>query len=127
MICLKFLNGSSLIMIPWWNSCFHSLVEVNCLKFKKIKKTSFCWLLPNYCKIINSWNTKFSGHFWNTYAIIYQCFFGLHDCTFNLCIWDAPLNNENSLNLGGVEMSRWIGQAHICFSNKNWSIKRSLN
>ena len=36
----------------------------------------------NYCKIINSWNTKFSGYFWETLAIINHCFFSLYDCTF---------------------------------------------
>ena len=25
---------------------------------------------------------KISGYFWNTWAIIYHCFFNLHDCTF---------------------------------------------
>ena len=38
----------------------------------------------NYCKIINSQNTKFSAYFWNTLAIIYQWFFNLHGCTFKL-------------------------------------------
>ena len=33
-------------------------------------------LLQNY-----SWNAKFSGYFWNMCAIIYQCFFNLHDST----------------------------------------------
>ena len=37
----------------------------------------------NYCKLINSWNALVSGCFWNTLAVIYQCFFNLHDCTFN--------------------------------------------
>ena len=38
----------------------------------------------NYCKIIHSWNVKFSGFSWNPYAIIYQCFFNLHYCTFKI-------------------------------------------
>ena len=44
--------------------------------FKKIAN------FTDYCKIINSWNVRFSGYFWNTKAIICQCFFNLHDCTF---------------------------------------------
>ena len=35
----------------------------------------------NCCKVINSYNAKFSGYFWNTQAIIYQYLFNLHDCT----------------------------------------------
>ena len=46
----------------------------------------------NYCKIIDSWNVKFSGYIWNTQAIIYQCFFNWHDCSFNL-------SAQNSLDL----------------------------
>ena len=37
----------------------------------------------NYCKMINSWNARFSRGFWNMQAIIYQCFFSLNDCTFD--------------------------------------------
>ena len=33
-------------------------------------------------KIINSWNVKFSGYFWNVLAVIYQCFLHLHSSTF---------------------------------------------
>ena len=44
----------------------------------------------NYCKIINSWNAKCLGYFWNTQAIIYQCFFDLHDCTLTLAS-DMPV------------------------------------
>ena len=32
--------------------------------------------------IINSWNSYFSGHFWNMLAIICHCFFSVHGCTF---------------------------------------------
>ena len=32
--------------------------------------------------MIYSWNAKFSEYFWNMWAIIYQCVFNLHDCTF---------------------------------------------
>ena len=37
----------------------------------------------NCCKIINSRNANFSGSFWNTETILYQCSFNLHECTFN--------------------------------------------
>ena len=36
----------------------------------------------NCSQIINNWNAKFSGHFWNAKAIIYQCFLNLHECNF---------------------------------------------
>ena len=35
----------------------------------------------NCFQIINNWNAKFSGHFWNAWAIICQCFLNLHECT----------------------------------------------
>ena len=53
----------------------------------------------NYCKIINSWNAKFSGYFWNTKTIIYHCFFNLHDCTFNP---DKAELFEGNFSLGGI-------------------------
>ena len=52
----------------------------------------------NYCKIINSLNAKFSIYSWNTEAIIYQCFFNLHDCTFKL-----SSSSDNSQFLGHDE------------------------
>ena len=36
----------------------------------------------NYCKIINSWNKKFSGYIWNTWEIIYPSLFNLHERAF---------------------------------------------
>ena len=36
----------------------------------------------NCSQIINNWNAKFSGHFWNAKAIIYQSFLNLHECNF---------------------------------------------
>ena len=75
----------------------------------------------NYSKIINSWNMKLPGRFWNKKAIIYQCFFNLHDCTFKpefywsfQGLYGLDSYKHKALVLsGGIERYQWY--------EMNWS------
>ena len=61
------------------------------------------------------WNTFFKKYYWNPQAIIYQCIFNLHDCTFNgnknIDIW--KLNIVRMKYLPSAIDKNWYGKAQL--------------
>ena len=102
----------------------------------------------NYCRTIYSGNTKFSRYFWNTQAIIYQCFFYLHDSAFLSIHWNKFLSKSlleiivpriiilvkgsarvlnTTWKIFGSYITRWITLINGCPELKTRGTPRTLN